>query len=86
MMTFPFVIPCALRRASPCWWERSGPGRHGLLVVVLLSLALTIRAEGLLFAMSVSLFASHFALEAKTAWDFCRPGSVEAGSFAARAI
>lgn len=44
------------------------------VAVVLLPLALTVRAEDALLWAGVVLYAVGLALEACAAWDFCRPG------------
>ena len=66
------------RAAHVAFGEKEGAVRAAYdlltLAVVLLPLALTVRAEGILLAAGALLYAVGLALEAKAAWDFCHPG------------
>lgn len=66
------------RAAHTAFAEKDGAPRvaYDLLTVsvVLLPLALTVRAQGALLAAGAALYAVGLALEARATWDFCRPG------------
>lgn len=68
----------AVRAAHVAFGEKDGAARisHNLLTaaVILLPLALTVRAEGALLAVGATLYAVGLTLETKAVWDFCRPG------------
>lgn len=68
----------AARAAHVAFGKKDGAARvsYDLLTVavVLLPLALTVRAEGMLLAAGTSLYAIGLMFEAKAAWDFCHPG------------
>lgn len=68
----------AARAAHTTFGEKDGTARisYNLLtaVIILLPLALTVRAQGALLAAGAAPYAAGLALEAKAAWDFCRPG------------
>lgn len=68
----------AARAAHTAFAEKDVAARiaYDLLTaaVVLLTLALTVRAEGALLAAGAALYAGGLALETRATWDFCRPG------------
>ena len=68
----------SVRAAHVAFGEKDGTARisYNLLTaaVILLPLALTVRAQGALLAAGAALYAAGLALETKAAWDFCRPG------------
>lgn len=68
----------AARAAHTAFAEKDVAARiaYDLLTaaVVLLTLALTVRAEGALLAVGAALYAGGLALETRATWDFCRPG------------
>ena len=68
----------AARAAHTAFGKKDGAARiaYDLLTVavVMLPLALTVRAEGALLAAGAVLYAGGLVLEARATWDFCRPG------------
>ena len=67
------------RAAHVAFGEKDGTARisYNLLtaVVILLPLALAVRAQGALLAAGAALYAGGLVLEMKATWDSCHPGS-----------